>query len=331
MKKTKFILVVNDLALWTSIFSDVLKSGGSIQIYPFSRKDSKIYKALFWICNNHYTKNLLQRFWIYYSLKKWSITHKKETFVLFLNPVLLDIPENLLTLLIKRYKATLGVLFIDSLQCFDSNYLNKILPIVQYAEDRVYTYDIVDSRKMGWHFTRQYFSTLPMKKKPIKYDIFLVIFDKGRAERAVEYYDYFTSKGYKCLFYISGVKDSFVASHERSGIIYNTILEYQQIIHFISQSRVILEICQKGQNSNTLRAFEAIVYNRKLLTDNPDIISFPYYDPEYIKIFSNINDLEQLNASFFISDSDSVNYHYENDFSPSHLVAELCFGKDGNN
>ena len=91
-------------------------------------------------------------------------------------------------------------------------------------------------------------------------------------------------------------------------------------------SKCVLEFMQEGQNGATLRYFEAVCYNKKLLTDNPNITEFPYYDSRWMRVFKNVEDID-VN---WLKENDEVDYQYKGDFSPVELVAyvQKKFSKD---
>lgn len=125
------------------------------------------------------------------------------------------------------------------------------------------------------------------------------------------------------MFYISGVSEESVNTHARKGIIYNKVNDYTQIIEFVSSSKAIMEICQEGQYSNTLRIFEVLVYNKKLITDNSNISNYSCCDPRYMKYFSDIDILLRIDLGFFIEDGNLPNYNYSNGFSPISIFKEI--------
>jgi hypothetical protein len=177
----------------------------------------------------------------------------------------------------------------------------------------------------NWIFTRQYYSKLNLPKTEKKTDVFLTLYDKGRAAKALQCYDVLRRRGIKCQFFITGVTDEFARQNTRPGIVYNKVLNYSEVIKLVMESRVIIELCQQGQTSNTLRAFEAVVYDNKLLTDNPNIVGFPYYDEAKMKYFENSEELLQVPTEFFTETPSA--YNYDGEFSPLELFEQICAGK----
>ena len=79
------------------------------------------------------------------------------------------------------------------------------------------------------------------------------------------------------------------------------------------------DLLQPNQKMQTIRYFEAVVYNKKLLTNNPYIYDLPFYDSRYMKVFSRP---EEIDVDW-IRKKESIHYDYNNEFSPCNLVNVL--------
>lgn len=89
-------------------------------------------------------------------------------------------------------------------------------------------------------------------------------------------------------------------------------MPYEENVWRILHSKCILEIMHEGYEGITQRYLEAIVYNKKLLTNNAEIKSLPYYSPKYMQYF---HDVEDIDWQWFMDDTE-VDYSYQGDFSP---------------
>lgn len=91
---------------------------------------------------------------------------------------------------------------------------------------------------------------------------------------------------------------------------------YEEVLGGVLRSKVILEILQEGQSGPSLRYYEAVCYNKKLLSNNPNIVHFPYYDSRYMRYFSSPEDIDIA----WITEDCDVDYHYKGDFSPVNML-----------
>lgn len=97
------------------------------------------------------------------------------------------------------------------------------------------------------------------------------------------------------------------------------VLPYPKVLQRQLQAHCMLEIVQPGRTNLTLRPYEAVAYNRKLLTNSKSILSFKYYNPEFMQYFENIEDIDWQ----WVKHPVAVDYNYKEDFSPSLLLNDL--------
>lgn len=96
-------------------------------------------------------------------------------------------------------------------------------------------------------------------------------------------------------------------------------LNYAQVLERELSAQCMLEIVQPGRKGLTLRPYEAVVYNRKLLTNCRSILDFPYYDPAFMQYFEKVEDIDWQ----WVKDRTPVNYNYQGDFSPMLLLEDI--------
>lgn len=96
-------------------------------------------------------------------------------------------------------------------------------------------------------------------------------------------------------------------------------LSYPEVIRNELGAKCILDVVQQGQVALTLRPYEAVVYNRKLLTNNKSIFEFSYYNPCWMKYFEKVEDIDWD----WIKEEIDVNYKYDGRFSPLLLLNDI--------
>ena len=96
-------------------------------------------------------------------------------------------------------------------------------------------------------------------------------------------------------------------------------MSYQEVLERELNARVLLEIVQQGQVALTLRAYEAVAYNRKLLSNNKTILSFEYYDPRFMRYFEQVKDIDWD----WVKEDANVDYDYKGEFSPVLLIDDI--------
>ena len=114
---------------------------------------------------------------------------------------------------------------------------------------------------------------------------------------------------------LSGVGKEYANEIPREFIL-DEDLKYEDVIEDTIKSNCILDITQEGQCGATFRYYEAIIYNKKLLTNNKSIQCLKFYDPRHIRFFDSVNDIDWE----WIKRREPIHYEYNNEFSPLRII-----------
>lgn len=156
-----------------------------------------------------------------------------------------------------------------------------------------WSFDIEDCKKYNMNFNAQYyFKTRILPDNEIIYDIFFIGIDKGRAEKISRIYEFCIENGISTDFNIVTKKSKNLKYKELISVFFT----YEEILKHISKSKVILEVLQSGQSSQTLRALEALFFSKKLITDNITIKNCDFYNKDNIFILGedSMDDLKHF-------------------------------------
>lgn len=183
-----------------------------------------------------------------------------------------------------------------------------------YQIDHVFSFDPEDCKRYGLEFFDIY-SKMEHAEEPVVNDLFYIgsCRTKSRLELVQGVFDRIGKKA-KCDFRMIGVAEEDKKSAD--GISYNQPLGYPDVIKETLKSRCILEIINPGQHGNTLRYKEAVCYNKKLLSNNPDILTSKYYNPKWMQYFEKPEDID---VDWLIN-GDMPDYRYEWEYSPVNLL-----------
>ena len=185
--------------------------------------------------------------------------------------------------------------------------------------DLIYSFDRKDCERYGFEYYPTIYSSAHIAEKAeIAYDAFFVGTEKGNRHIILKtIYSTITEAGGKAEIYLSGsIKDS----DKITGIQYNKWLSYKSVIEKVLSANCIIDIVDtEVQNGLTLRAMEAICYNKKLLSNNPAVKELKYYDTGYILYLDDIGSVK----SDFICTREVVDYHYAGEFSPVNLLTRI--------
>lgn len=210
-------------------------------------------------------------------------------------------------------------LFVVDAMDADSFIMKTARPLILNGHfNHIYTFEPADVNKYGFEYIGfgGYYSMKKIETKNIKYDlVFSGGVKGGRENTIILLYRYLEKNACSFLFDLNGLP-----FFEAQNIQYhNGWVPYESMLNLTSESNCILEIMQQGQTGPTLRYFEAVCYNKKLLTNNPHIINFPFYKPEWMKIFHSPEDID----IDWLKNREHIDYGYKGEFSPTKLIDYL--------
>ena len=149
-------------------------------------------------------------------------------------------------------------------------------------------------------------------------DVFFAGAAKKRLPKLLEAYDFLTDHGLRCHFIIMDAKTT--ETDMREGIDYtHELIPYREMLLRSIRCKCMLEINQDGAVGMTSRFLEAVMYNKKLITNSQPVKDSPFYRPEYIKLYDNITEIDPS----FVLDDTPVDYGYNNEFSPIGLIEHI--------
>ena len=217
----------------------------------------------------------------------------------------------------KYYNINFILLLIDSMEA-DS-------PHLKYAKGKIFddiwdlklSFDRNDSIKFKFqYFGYCYYSSFDfVGPSKIYSDIYYIGADKGgRGELIGKIYNHFTNNNLQCNFKIFSRNIKFVYGTNLKTI--KKSIDYRDVVADVKSSNCILEILQNNQQTQSIRYFEAIVYNKKLLSNNPHLSELPMYDARYMRYIEKPEDIDWK----WVKKREPINYNYKNEFSPIHLL-----------
>lgn len=253
-----------------------------------------------------------------YTIFNYNYDSNEKYYILFLNGCLrFYYDKKILEEFKKNHcNVSLVLLLYDSYVNPNSQFaLNK-----KELFDIIFTFDPKDAIEYNFQYIYSTLSDISqlLTKNQRKTDIFYV----GRAVNRLSLMQKVLKKISKsvntCEFYISGVNSSKDFLYPES-ITYNKYIPYKHVLEKVLNSNCIIEFVMPNQTGITLRTCEAIIFNKKLLTNNKNLSKLPFYNPKYMKIFSDENDID-IN---FINEKVDVNYNYNGMFSPNIIIDRI--------
>lgn len=228
--------------------------------------------------------------------------------------------DDLFEMLKKRYPdARMIFNFHDTVESKRKLIKGFSIEALKRVFDLVCSYSVIDANRYGLYYVPDMYSRLPLKDLPHyqEYDVVFIGAAKDRLQTIISVFDRLSSFGLKCWFYIVGAKRNERCF--RKGITYsNKYLSFEEVIARQASARCLLEITQQGSTDTTLRFWDAVLYNKKIITNCQSVKNYSYFNTQYVLLFQNINDISK---DFF--SSSSVDFYYKGDVSPLTIFKQM--------
>lgn len=186
------------------------------------------------------------------------------------------------------------------------------LPFIKKNFDLTLTFDKTEAEEYGITYYGEICSEnkIPDGVFAEPSDLYAVISDRGRYDKIIEAFRYFSDKGVKCVFYLfdilkenRGKFNEFSAlcevrgektlKYKNSILVYDTYSPYDKTLAHINKCKCMLEIVINGQSAGSLRLPESVIYKKKLITNCLSVKDKPFYNENNICVFDKITDVDE--------------------------------------
>lgn len=137
-----------------------------------------------------------------------------------------------------------------------------------------------DSYGIDYYPTSYSYSTIEDDDSIECCDVYFLGAAKNRWKDIVNSYKILTKKGLRCSFYITRLPKSDRLN--LPGLNYIDGMSYKKNLQHIKKCKCVLELQQKGAVGPTLRTWEAICYDKFLITNNICIKESDFYDKRFV-------------------------------------------------
>lgn len=185
--------------------------------------------------------------------------------------------------------------------------------------DMIVSFDLGDAEKYGVFYHPLVYSHYDkIKDRGYRSDVYFVGKAKDRFDLIISVYEKLKEFGLVCDFHITGVpKEKQKYSDE---IDYCNQMGYEENLSHILGTKCILEIMQGGGIGFTLRYAEALMYDKKMITNNPEIKNAKFFSKEKILTINNQNDIKE---EFVRNIGLEISYECKDQLSPKAFIEFL--------
>ena len=216
----------------------------------------------------------------------------------------------------KKYPHSKIVCFFQDMVHLENNInINHIKDVF----DLVISFDHIDAKKYDifYHptvYSNHFFDRVDNTQRS---DVYFLGSAKNRLDKIGLIYQYLESTGLKCDFYVTQVDEKDQSNYQ--GIHFISQMSYVENLRHLVNTECILEVLQDNSSGYTMRTWEAIMYNKKLLTNNIELKDEPFYNPSNILVFDNIEGIKTKQV-FFNDISRKTDHKYKYEISPAKLL-----------
>lgn len=309
-------------AYFRFVWGDVEKYNAEIINYPVEIGNSFL-EILYRIHNSSDINSIIplpfKDVWKkYYLLKPEMLNPNDRNFIIFDSTI--KYSHKYLKLLKEKYNCVIINILQDTLKVYKCGKDRKSLDkyIKEKCVDRLFSFDFEDCEKFGLEYYMLY-SYPGCSVKSDNLGSVLYVGSCKSKSRLDCFHKVFEKLNGKCKLDFNMVGVSEEEQLYKDKIIYNKMLPYDEVTKKIKENDCLLDIVNEEQTGISLRCCEAICFNKKLLTNNTYVKKSIFYNPEYMQVFSDVNDID----IDWIKNDITVDYKYNNEFHPSNLFRIL--------
>ncbi len=327
MNQYNFVILGSKNEIFKTSFKDVVEQENVVYLDGDISCKGALYKFLYRL---HFSKAINKLISIPFK-KIWnagSVTFsfdnpKPICFVLFTNWVQNNTQTGIVPFLRKKYPGCKIVWFAQDILCTICNtYTRKRIDVDSLKKDfdLVVSYDMGDASKYGLEYHPTVLSKIQISlNSKYESDLFFIGKSKNRLDLLIELSKGLKKYGIKCNFMVLGIPPEEQKEPEFINYI-DKPLTYHENLNYAANAKCLLELMQPGAVGYTFRTSEALLYNKKLITNNQPIENAPFFNAD------NIIVLDDLSNEFFertakkILDEKTVQYKNIEVISPQHLL-----------
>lgn len=159
----------------------------------------------------------------------------------------------------------------------------------------VFSFDKEDCRQYGFDFYRQYCACVRADPDP-KFDFTFLGRSKGRRPVLEQLCAQLQIRGFSTVLRLTERSKGNKSFMEQIKMRQSKALPYLAYLDESLAARCLIDIVQCGQGGLTLRPLEAMLYRRKLLTNNRSVLNEEFYRPENIFVLGTDENLEGIES-----------------------------------
>lgn len=325
MKKYNYIILGSEWDLYQIAFSELKNYENVKYVYGMFPKKKSLKGIVYRVHFNPKINNILslplKNLWIPTYFDVDFPESRQLCFIIFrswliYNPGLIDYIR-------RKYPAAKIVVTIFDLMSKSINGYKKLLDDAWLKNncDLVTSFDQGDCEKYGFTYhplVMSEYHGFDVNNTP-ESDVYMLAMAKNRLSDIYDLYESLKDAGLKVDMILGGVRKVDRKKCDDIKYLDGQVMSYSENLAHVIRTKCILEVMQKGGTGYTQRGCEAVVYGKKLLTNNCLITKAPFYNPQYISRFISAKNLD-MEFIKQIPERVRVDYSYKEEMSPTKFL-----------
>lgn len=291
IKKEKFLLIMPDYSDFPQLFVDNLKKAGFEPFLITDKVSEFKYRGFesiknFFIKNifrdKSYKQNLINRHF------EEELGHQLSAIEGKLDYILVIRPDNFPVSFIKKLKERTSKLI-----AYQWDGIEKFPEVKKYFNlfDTFFCFEEVKNQHNIKQITNFYFDHLPPFYKPYNTEnpnlYFVGLYWKSREEKIDRFIDEVSGSNVHLSIFIQYFKQP---ERKNSKITYiKDRITFEKNLEHVKNSDILLDFVDPLHNGLSIRFFEGLYYQKKVITDNVMVKNYDFYHPDNIFIVKNNN------------------------------------------
>lgn len=249
-------------------------------------------------------------------LKRINFEEERPLCFIYYTHYLQEIRNGIVRYIKKKYPNSKHVFFFTD----PAHVKNEMIDFLRSPEvgmDGIGVFDYGMAKKYNIEHWPNVYPNKKEREEKIIYDLCFVGVDKGRKDTIEKIARVCKENKIKTAFYLkTDDKDK-----KETNIKYiDDLMPYRDVVEISQKSKCILELDIPEYHTCTLRMQEAIVFNKKILTNNKEVCNMPYFKDSNNVIF--FDEIEEIDWNRVVS-NESVDYAYAGDYSMSKILGKI--------
>ena len=310
--KYNFVVFATNVNLYKYMYKDMLDLENVLVCWDKSELLELLPKFLKKLANMHINSKVnkiirlpMKKIWYCLGAKRIKFSNDKPICFVWHNHFREEIENGTVEYIKKKFPDSKHVYFFTDPWAVNG----EAIKFLRSKMDVVAVFDEVIAQKYGI----EYFPNVYPKQEPseqssqIIYDICFVGQDKGRGDELAAIAQLCEEHDVKNAFYIG----KYNGEHKKGISYIKNKMAYVDVVELVKQSRCLLELKVEPENTCSLRVQEAVVFNKKLITNNRNVYNMPCCkDSKWILYYDKIEDIDWD----FIKKDEVVEYNYQGEF-----------------